>query len=231
MLLTSLVSLFYFSILSNAVTSAAAIPSTNDSRDLSALWGPYRPNVYFGMRARTPDSPLIGLMWGGVDGNDVKDKTFRHTCEQNDNMHGYGWTTYNPREGGIQVIHDADNNLDLSTEFLRPLTSHPDGSWKARIKGKPRNHSAGPHKSSIVLYIAMDNIQTGSIPNLICEKIDDSGVRCAGSTRQLESFKLYVEHSKSMSRANLNLTLRQVSAPASTYWQAKGTCALAPICS
>lgn len=27
------------------------------------FWGPYRSNLYFGIRATTPNSPLIGLMW------------------------------------------------------------------------------------------------------------------------------------------------------------------------
>src|ERR1700742_556619 len=33
----------------------------------SLLWGPYRPNVYFGVRPRIPDGPLMGLMWARVD--------------------------------------------------------------------------------------------------------------------------------------------------------------------
>lgn len=31
------------------------------------LWGPYRPNVYFGIRPRIPKSLLAGLMWYRVD--------------------------------------------------------------------------------------------------------------------------------------------------------------------
>jgi mannosyl-oligosaccharide glucosidase len=33
----------------------------------SLLWGPYRPNVYLGVRPRIPDGPLMGLMWGRVE--------------------------------------------------------------------------------------------------------------------------------------------------------------------
>ena len=29
------------------------------------LWGPYRPNLYFGLRPRIPQSLLTGLMWFG----------------------------------------------------------------------------------------------------------------------------------------------------------------------
>lgn len=33
----------------------------------SLLWGPYRPNLYFGVRPRTPHGLMAGLMWGKVD--------------------------------------------------------------------------------------------------------------------------------------------------------------------
>ena len=33
----------------------------------SLLWGPYRPNVYFGVRPRIPKSLQSGLMWAKVD--------------------------------------------------------------------------------------------------------------------------------------------------------------------
>jgi len=33
----------------------------------SLLWGPYRPNLYLGIRPRIPQSLLIGLMWSNAD--------------------------------------------------------------------------------------------------------------------------------------------------------------------
>lgn len=33
----------------------------------SLLWGPYRPNVYFGVRPKIPKSFMGGLMWVKVD--------------------------------------------------------------------------------------------------------------------------------------------------------------------
>ncbi len=33
----------------------------------SLLWGPYRPNLYFGVRPRLPRSLMAGLMWAKVD--------------------------------------------------------------------------------------------------------------------------------------------------------------------
>lgn len=33
----------------------------------SLFWGPYRPNLYFGVRQRAPQSLLTGLMWSNMD--------------------------------------------------------------------------------------------------------------------------------------------------------------------
>ena len=33
----------------------------------SLLWGPYRPNLYFGVRPRIPKSLMTGLLWAKVD--------------------------------------------------------------------------------------------------------------------------------------------------------------------
>lgn len=41
----------------------------------SLLWGPYKPNLYFGVQPRIPKSLMAGLMWGRVDNfQDI------HTC-------------------------------------------------------------------------------------------------------------------------------------------------------
>lgn len=33
----------------------------------SLMWGPYRPNLYFGMRSRSTESPLFGMLWHNLD--------------------------------------------------------------------------------------------------------------------------------------------------------------------
>jgi mannosyl-oligosaccharide glucosidase len=44
----------------------------------SLLWGPYRPNLYFGVRPRIPKSFMGGLMWANVDQfQDVQNSKYR----------------------------------------------------------------------------------------------------------------------------------------------------------
>ena len=50
---------------------AAAAQGANDT----LLWGAYRPNLYFGLRPRIPQSLMTGLMWFGTqDYNSISSK-------------------------------------------------------------------------------------------------------------------------------------------------------------
>lgn len=49
-----------------ACAQDVASPFTKASND-SLLWGPYRPNLYFGVRPRLPKSVLTGLLWARVE--------------------------------------------------------------------------------------------------------------------------------------------------------------------
>ena len=66
----------------------------------------------------------------------------RHECDQGDGMQGYSWTEYDAREGGVQVINDAPNNVKITAEFLKVPGGDFGGSWAARIKGEPMNPGA-----------------------------------------------------------------------------------------
>lgn len=57
--------LFTGLVLFNAPQTISIGVST--SNDAAFLWGPYRPNVYLGIRARLPTSILMGLMWSTDD--------------------------------------------------------------------------------------------------------------------------------------------------------------------
>jgi hypothetical protein len=47
--------------------SASEELKVGEASNSSLLWGPYRPNLYFGVRPRIPQSLLTGLMWANVD--------------------------------------------------------------------------------------------------------------------------------------------------------------------
>jgi len=56
---------FFFTILPFA--SASDYSEIERVSNQSLLWGPYRPNLYFGVRPRVPESLLAGILWARVE--------------------------------------------------------------------------------------------------------------------------------------------------------------------
>ncbi|KAF1888092.1 hypothetical protein Lal_00024104 [Lupinus albus] len=96
----------------------------------SLYWGTYRPQVYLGIRARTPKSLIGGLMWINVKDGKYK---LRHVCKHEDELSTYGWIKHNGRDFGHQVL--VDNGLNLATKFLKYKGEHSGygGDWALRI--------------------------------------------------------------------------------------------------
>lgn len=126
-------------------------PSTNDT----LLWGPYRPNLYFGVRPRLPNSILTGLAWANGDTFDGLQNGFRHTCEQGGDMQGYGWDEYDARTGGRQTIHDKGNQIDLTIDFVKAAGPNG-GSWAARVQGTPMKAASKDLVTSLFFHMAME---------------------------------------------------------------------------
>lgn len=96
----------------------------------SLYWGTYRPQVYLGIRARTPKSLMAGLMWLGVkDGRYL----LRHTCQMSDELSSYSWMRHDGRKYGHQVIVDQD--MAMTTTFLKSWSSGSGygGDWAIRL--------------------------------------------------------------------------------------------------
>ncbi|VFQ71484.1 unnamed protein product [Cuscuta campestris] len=109
------------------------LPMFQGEHKESLYWGTYRPQVYFGIRARSPQSLVFGLMWIAA-----KDGRFfmRHVCQDSDELKTYGWTKHNGRDYGHQ--HLADHMMTLTTSFLKSKAkgSGYGGDWAARFEAK-----------------------------------------------------------------------------------------------
>ncbi|KAI4336596.1 hypothetical protein L6164_015105 [Bauhinia variegata] len=106
------------------------LPQFQGEHKESLYWGTYRPHVYFGIRARTPQSLIAGLMWIGVKEGKYD---IRHVCKNEDDLSTYGWINHNGRDFGHQLL--VDHGLTLATSFLK---SKEDGSgyggdWAVRV--------------------------------------------------------------------------------------------------
>jgi len=129
-------------------------PSERDNNyikmsDKTLLWGPYRPNVYVGMRPRVPKGVMMGLSWFGA--NDYRQiREVRHQCVIEDDMGKFGWTEYDPRLGGKGVIEDK--NLDL-TMNIKLVKGGGGENWALQIHGVPKDPMA---INTLMLYTGVE---------------------------------------------------------------------------
>ena len=159
---------------------------------------------------------------------------FRHTCEQHEGMAGYGWDEYDTRQGGRQTIHDAGNQLDLTTDFVKfPGGSHG-GSWGVRVKGTPRADAPERLLSTIVFYSTMEGLGSLGFENEPDSMGFEGTVTLTGETQELGRFKIDVTtgpetnahphtHHEVYASKPLDRTLASsLQAPPEALWQTKG---------
>ncbi|KAL2152490.1 hypothetical protein VTH82DRAFT_5674 [Thermothelomyces myriococcoides] len=198
----------------------------------SLLWGPYRPNLYFGVRPRIPRSLMTGLMWGKIETYTDFQHTVRYTCEQNEGMKGYGWEEYDPRRGGIQTIHDIQNGLDLTTSFVKVPGGTHGGNWAARIKGVLNSDAPRDQKTIVAFYVTQegDDSELQALPSE--EEFGyDGDVTLKGRSESLGNYKLVVtkgqgvqpksEHDISQIRGPGQTVVQSLTYPEELLWQAK----------
>ncbi|KAG9259869.1 mannosyl-oligosaccharide glucosidase [Astyanax mexicanus] len=161
-------------VLDSNSTSAAVSPER--------FWGTYRPQVYFGMKTRSPRSVVTGLMW--MRQFSEMDVNLRHTCEQGDRLPGYGWLMHDGVNFGVQEIHD--NDFTLTTEFVKRMGGEHGGDWTWRITAK--QHSSAPQAPviSLMFYAAADT--QGSLQAHVEERSRLSSV--TGTSEELGNFKI-----------------------------------------
>lgn len=160
---------------------------------------------------------------------------FRHTCEQNEGMAGYGWDEYDIRKGGRQTIHDAGNNLDLTIDFIKVPGGEKGGNWGARVKGVPRDGNAD-QPTTLVFYAGLEgegNIEVASER----EPLGFTGdVKLEGSTPDLGDFAIDVttgpqdnkhpehEHPTYQEKPLDRTLVASLTMPKENVWQTKGWC-------
>ncbi|KAL2207584.1 glycoside hydrolase [Sarocladium strictum] len=196
------------------------------------FWGPYKPNLYFGVRPRTPEGLWTGLMWGNVDNYPEVQSNFRYTCEQGENIHGYGWDEFDAREGGVQSIHDDGNKIDITTSFVKIPGGEHGGSWAARIKGEVQGGAPADLKTMVYYYIAQEG--DGQLtPQGTGGKLGfDGDIELKGESKALGAYSITVtkgegDHPRvknqfSDIRSGDKTLLRSVQAADDTLWQGKG---------
>ncbi|XP_006011279.1 mannosyl-oligosaccharide glucosidase [Latimeria chalumnae] len=145
------------------------------------FWGSYRPQVYFGMKTRSPRSLVTGLMWMRQSGLDVH---LRHTCEQGDGLRGYGWLMHDGVHFGVQEVRDL--GFTLTTEFVKRGGGQHGGDWSWRVTANQESPSASDPLISLLFYVATDG--QGTLQPHVEER--DRLASVSGTTEELGHFRI-----------------------------------------
>lgn len=139
-------------------------------------------------------------------------------------MAKYGWTVYDAREGGRQIIEDAGNQIDLTTDFIKYNT----GNWGLQIKGTPRKGVPSDLRTTLAFYIGMENMKTCTGCALKTMEARDLGgnmeVDVEVEHPQLGKAKIQVQTSTGENGKDMRTVVRSVKVPEDRLWQAKCEC-------
>lgn len=152
-----------------------------------------------------------------------KPQDLRHTCEQGDGMAAYGWTTYDVRKGGMQIVNDTGNKIDLIAQFAKISDDNERSSkWGLRVKAFLRADARDHQKTTLIFYLGSENSDS-RIECLEGHKINpfNSDVVCGGTIVGLYDFKLQFLDRRADSGSLQKTSVKSLNIPVDTIWQAK----------
>ena len=137
-------------------------------------------------------------------------------------MAGYGWTAYDVRKGGIQIVNDTGNKLDLITQFAKVSNDDSGGQWGLRVKGIPRANAHDHQKTTIIFYLGSEDsnsrIECTEVHNINPSNRD---VVCDGAMTGLDNFKIQIPDHRPESDSSQRTSVKSLTVPADTIWRAK----------
>ena len=144
----------------------------------------------------------------------------RHTCEQDEGMVGYGWTAYDVRTGGVQIVNDTGNQVDLITQFAKVSDGGSYGRWGLRVKGIPRVDAHYHQKTTVIFYLGSEDPLSG-LECMHGTNLSNNDVVCNGTMNSLPDFRLQVTDHGLDGNLFQNTSVKSLTVPTATIWQAK----------
>lgn len=225
-----------------ALALATFLQVSNSLNNASWLWGPYRPNLYLGIRPQIPESLSMGIMWSNADDLSKIDKGMlprspcksatssltyhpspglRHACDADDGIAGYGWTFYDARTGGSQTVNDTKNHVDIITDFVKSMDPESQ-EWQLRVRSFPREGSHEHQKTTVVFYLGSES----PLSKMTCKRhhshrVSHSDIACQGTTPTIGEFHVDIGVSGSRSDLFQHLVVDSMAIPVQKMWQVK----------
>lgn len=137
-------------------------------------------------------------------------------------MAGYGWETYDARKGGIQVVNDTGNQVDLTTSFIKSFHDTNGSNWGLRIRGVPRADTEDLQQITVVFYLGIDDFES-----IISCKKDETAESignvafCDGTAAGVGNFSLKITTSRADRFTPGKMSVKSLKVESGTLWQAK----------
>lgn len=139
-------------------------------------------------------------------------------------MGGSGWSKYDPRIGGSQILHDDKLRIDLTTDFIK---SDSGDSWAVRVIGRLRSDAPRDATIAVIFHVALEQAGEDRAAMMKCESKDglqghqaENEVACHGDPPTLGAFDVLVT-GESTNHVKDSLTARSVHVSEDKIWQAK----------
>lgn len=147
-------------------------------------------------------------------------------------MKGYGWDEYDARKGGVQSIHDIENDIDITTSFVKIPGGAHGGSWAARIKGSLNDNAPPDRKTIVFFYVTQEGLASELEAVEGAEKEGyDEDLTLQGQSKTLGRYKLVVtkgkgtqptsDHEITSTRGSGKTVVQSMNYPDEAVWQAK----------
>ncbi|CAF0833560.1 unnamed protein product [Brachionus calyciflorus] len=154
--------------------------------NLDRYWGTYRSQLYFGLKTRSPNPLLAGLMWFNQFNQRFQ---MRHWCDQGDGLLKYGWIAHDGRNFGIHDVYESnENGFSLRTSWVKRNGGKDGGDWTARVKATSFSSENPPQFVSLIFYFATD--YTGWIKSV--KKTSATSSLLTGETKDVGNFKIKI---------------------------------------
>jgi mannosyl-oligosaccharide glucosidase len=145
----------------------------------------------------------------------------RYACEADDGMAGYGWTFYDSRTGGSQMMNDTENRVDIITDFVKSMDPESQ-EWQLRVRGIPRAGADEHQKTTVVFYLGSEN----PLSKMTCKRHHShrvwySDVACRGITPTIGEFSVDIGVSGSRGDLLQYLVVDSMAIPVKNMWQIK----------
>lgn len=137
-------------------------------------------------------------------------------------MAGYGWASYDIRKGGVHIVNDTKNRVDLLVRYAKIQGSDSHDDWGLEIQILPRKDAPDHQETTAIFYIGIEDLESkvrckygSDVPN------QNKQASCDGVTHGLGNFNVRVLDHQPDEEPKTYTFVHSMTVPADTIWKAK----------